>query len=51
MKAKPREGWQLEQWGAGLRWYLRWLEHQQAKGGEVRTVPERVRDAVCREAG
>ncbi|MEO5712911.1 MAG: integron integrase [Luteolibacter sp.] len=46
--AKPREGWQTEQWGAAVRWYLRWLEHQHAKGGEVRSLPERVRDAVDR---
>lgn len=45
---KPREGWQIEQWGAAIRWYLRWLEHQHAKGGEVRSLPERVRDAVDR---
>jgi integron integrase len=45
---KPRERWQLDQWGAALRWYLRWLEHRRAKGGEVRSLPERVRDAVDR---
>jgi integron integrase len=45
---RTREAWQIEQWGAALRWYLRWLEHQQAKGGEVRSLPERVRDAVFR---
>ena len=46
--ARTREGWQLEQWGAAIRWYLRWLEHQQAAGGEVRSLPERARDAVWR---
>ena len=46
--ARTRETWQIEQWGAAIRWYLRWLEHQQAKGGEVRSLPERVRDAVYR---
>jgi hypothetical protein len=45
---RTREAWQIDQWGAALRWYLRWLEHQQAKGGEVRSLPERVRDAVFR---
>ena len=45
---RSREGWQLEQWGAAIRWYLRWLEHERAAGGEVRSLPERVRDAVCR---
>ena len=29
--AKPRDPWQLEQWGAAIRWYLRWLEHRHAK--------------------
>lgn len=48
VKSKPREKWQIEQWGAAIRWYLRWLEHQHAKGGEVRSLPERVRDAVDR---
>jgi len=38
---RTREAWQIDQWGAALRWYLRWLEHQQAKGGEVRSLPER----------
>lgn len=46
--ARTREGWQLEQWAAAIRWYLRWLEHQVAAGGEVRSLPERVRDAVWR---
>jgi len=48
VQAKPREGWQIEQWGAAVRWYLRWLKYQHAKGGEVRSLPERVRDAVDR---
>ena len=38
VKSKPREKWQIEQWGAAIRWYLRWLEHQHAKGGEVRSL-------------
>ncbi len=46
--ARGREAWQIEQWGAAIRWYLRWLEHRQAKGGETRSLPERVRDAVYR---
>lgn len=45
---RNREAWQIEQWGAALRWYLRWLEYQRAEGGEVRSLPERVRDAVYR---
>jgi len=43
-----REGWQIEQWGAAIRWYLRWLENQQVVGGELRSLAERVRDAVNR---
>ena len=23
--ARSREAWQIEQWGAAIRWYLRWL--------------------------
>ena len=46
--SRHRESWQLEQWGAAMRWYLRWLENQQSRGGEVRSLPERVRDAVSR---
>jgi integrase len=45
---RTRESWQLEQWGAAIRWYLRWLENQRATGGEVRSLRERVRDAVNR---
>lgn len=45
---KDREGWQLEQWGAAIRWYLRWLDNQTSTGGEVRSLSERVRDAVNR---
>ncbi len=46
--SRAREKWQLDQWGAAIRWYLRWLEYRKAKGGEVRSLPERVRDAVDR---
>ncbi|MCB1130615.1 MAG: integron integrase [Verrucomicrobiae bacterium] len=46
--ARTREAWQLEQWAAAIRWYLRWLENTRAAGGEVRSLPERVRDAVYR---
>jgi integron integrase len=50
VRAKPREKWQLDQWGAAMRWYVRWLDHRQVKGGEVRSLPERLRDAVDRAA-
>ena len=46
--ARTRESWQLEQWGAAIRWYLRWLENARAAGDEVRSLPERARDAVYR---
>ena len=45
---RGREAWQIEQWGAAIRWYLRWLDHRQVLGKEVRSLPERVRDAVYR---
>jgi hypothetical protein len=48
VRAKLREKWQLDQWAAAMRWYVRWLAHRKAKGGEVRSLPERVRDAVER---
>ena len=54
VRAKPREKWQLDQWGAAIRWYLRWLEHRYETGGEVRRLEERVRDGGGkggREAG
>ena len=35
VKSKPRENWQTEQWAVAIRWYVRWLEHRAAKGGEV----------------
>ena len=46
VRAKPREKWQLDQWGAAMRWYVRGLEYRKVKGGEVRSLPERLRDAV-----
>lgn len=48
VKVRVRENWQLEQWGAALRWYLRWLENCQATGGEVRSLAQRVQDSVFR---
>ncbi len=47
---KPRERWQLDQWAAAIRWYLRWLENRVAAGGEVRSLEARARDAVERAA-
>lgn len=48
VKVRVREKWQMEQWGAALRWYLRWLENRRAKGGEVRSLAQRVQDSVFR---
>ncbi|MES2661632.1 MAG: hypothetical protein V4689_23640 [Verrucomicrobiota bacterium] len=35
VRAKPREKWQLDQWGAAMRWYVRWLDHRTVKGGSA----------------
>lgn len=43
---KERHPWQLEQWCGAIQWYLRWLKHQRETGGEVRSLEERVRQAV-----
>ncbi len=48
VKTKPRENWQTEQWAVAIRWYLRWLDNRHVTGGEVRTLEERVRNAVER---
>ena len=48
IKVRSRENWQLEQWSAALRWYLRWLEHEERRGAEVRSLSQRVQDAVWR---
>jgi integron integrase len=46
VKSKPRKDWQLEQWGAAMRWFLRWLEICQAEGRETRCLSERMHSAV-----
>jgi len=43
---RPREKWQLEQWGDAMQWYLKWLGDCQVKGADHRSVAERVRGAV-----
>ena len=43
---KKRETWQLDQWGNAMSWFLTWLRFCREAGGEMRTVAERVRDAV-----
>ena len=42
----PREDWQLNQWSAAIDWYLRWLKACEMKGGEHRSLAERLRTAV-----
>jgi integrase len=41
-----REPWQLEQWGAAIRWYLDWLKACAEAGGDHRSLAERLRAAV-----
>ncbi|NJM38901.1 MAG: hypothetical protein HC845_14120 [Akkermansiaceae bacterium] len=43
---RPREQWQLEQWGHALQWYLKWLECCEQSGADYRSLGERVRGAV-----
>ncbi|MES2476048.1 MAG: integron integrase [Verrucomicrobiota bacterium] len=43
---KVRPEWQLRQWEEAIRWFLGWLEICQRAGGDARSVPERLRDAV-----
>jgi hypothetical protein len=45
-KAKDRPEWQLRQWEEAIRWYLSWLEICLRQGGDGRSVPERLKDAV-----
>jgi len=45
---KPRKEWQLERWSEAVRWYLRWLECCRNEGMEVRSVGERMGNAVMR---
>lgn len=43
---RPREEWQLEQWGDALKWYLAWLDACAEAGADHRSLAERVRAAV-----
>ena len=45
-KAKERPEWQLRQWEEAIRWYLSWLEICLRQGGDGKSVPERLKDAV-----
>ncbi len=48
VEVKPRKDWQLERWAEAMRWYLRWLQCCQSEGREVRSVGERMGEAVMR---
>ncbi len=43
---RPREEWQLQQWGEAITWYLKWLEACADAGADHRSLPERLRAAV-----
>lgn len=43
---RPRETWQLEQWGDAIQWYLKWLDACAETGADHRSLAERVRAAV-----
>jgi integron integrase len=43
---RPRETWQLEQWGDAIQWYLKWLDACAESGVDHRSLAERVRAAV-----
>lgn len=45
-KSKERPEWQLRQWEEAIRWFLAWLEICEKAGGDARSLPERLRDAV-----
>jgi integron integrase len=43
---KDRKVWQLDQWADGVKWYLDWLAACVSHGGNPRSLPERMKDAV-----
>lgn len=45
-KSKERPEWQMRQWAEAIRWYLAWLENCQKSGGDARSIPERLKQAV-----
>lgn len=48
VSVKPRKDWQLERWSEAVRWYLRWLQCCRNDGLDVRSVGERMGNAVMR---
>jgi len=51
VRAKPRAAWQRDQWKEALGWYLGWMKYAQQAGGEVRSLEERVYQAMDRAGG
>jgi hypothetical protein len=51
-EGREREGWQLEQWGHAMQWYLKWLEACTVAGGdhheEESFCPSRRRGRIMR---
>lgn len=43
---RPRESWQLEQWGDAIQWYLHWLGACAEAGADHRSLAERLRVAM-----
>ncbi len=43
---RPRQEWQIHQWGDAIQWYLKWLKACAELGADHRSLPERVRGAV-----
>jgi len=43
---RPREQWQLDQWGDAIQWYLKWLAACAIAGADHRSLAERVRGSV-----
>lgn len=43
---KERPQWQLRQWEEAIRWFLEWLRICERSGGDARSIPERLGDAV-----
>jgi integron integrase len=43
---RPREPWQIDQWGDAMQWYLKWLAACAEAGADHRSLAERVRAAV-----
>ncbi len=43
---RPREAWQLDQWGDPIQWYLKWLDACAEAGADHRSLAERVRAAI-----